>query len=185
MIDLNATNEWQHRDPSTGLVFPWYTKSFLDELVTWDLKEKTVFEFGCGASTLWWSAKMPVVYGAESDFGYHQAVIEALEAKGQNDWYIVHDPEFDNPFSMFPDDYKPEFEIIVVDCEPIQLRDKCIAIALNHLKPGSRLIIDNWGQPSVGWLPSEETKALLAPYPCKVYPQEGHPDWKTLLVTVP
>jgi predicted O-methyltransferase YrrM len=86
---------------------------------------------------------------------------------------------------MFPDDYKPEFEIVVVDCEPIQLRDKCIAIALNHLKPGGRLIIDNWMQPSVGWLPSEETKALLAPYPVKVYPQAGHQDWTTAVFTKP
>lgn len=183
MIDLNHCNEWQHRDPSTGLVYPWYTKSFLDELLTWDLKDKAVFEFGCGASTLWWSSKIPVVYGAETDCGYCLAVNKALKERGKNDWYIVHDPEFNNPFSMFPDDYHPEFEIIVVDCEPVELRDKCIAIALKHILPGGRLIIDNWDQPSV-WVPSEETRAMLAKYPVKIYRQTGHPDWQTAVFNI-
>ena len=70
MIDLNATNEWQHRDPETGLVLPWYTKSFLDELATWDLKDKSVLEIGGGASTLWWCRKANSVYLVEDNQEY-------------------------------------------------------------------------------------------------------------------
>lgn len=179
MIDLNATNEWQHRDPETGLVFPWYTKSFLDELVTWDLADKVVFEYGAGASTLWWLKKCQAVYGAESNKEWFMKVVNATKGAGcitllqEKDKYIAGAKQFVRLY-----------DIIVIDGEPIEWRDDCVPYALAYLKPGGRLIIDNWLQPSVSWMPSEETQKLLSQYPSIAYPQDGHPDWKTLVVTV-
>lgn len=180
MIDLTTTNEWQHRCPETGLVLPWYTKSFLDELVTWDLKDKVVFEYGCGASTLWWAAKCHAVYAIENNNDWANAVLEKLPNNAVVATHVdgTYTPEI---IKHFHDGF---FDIIVVDNEPVELRDGCIVEALKHLNPGGRLIIDNWDQPSV-WVPSAETRALLAPYPCKVYKQEGHPDWQTAVFTKP
>lgn len=187
MIDLTTPNEWQYRDESLGgILFPWYTKSFLDELVTWDLSDKVVFEYGAGASTLWWARKCRKIYSVESNAEYYHAVHQALvnEPTSYPDSLCLHWlPEAKHYIDFIKDWGK--YDIVIIDGEPIAWRDDCVKPALDCLKPGSRLIIDNWDQPSVGWLPSEETKALLAPYPCKVYPQIGHPDWKTLLVTVP
>lgn len=180
MIDLNATNEWQHRDPATGLVFPWYTKSFLDELATWDLKDKVVLEIGVGASSLWWHQKCKQLFGCDNNPEYVFALNDIVN---QGAW--IHVLCERKHFVQFIKDYGPECDIIIIDGEPIAWRDDYVKPALDCLKPGGKLIIDNWMQESVGWLPSEETQRLLAPYPCKVYPQEGHPDWKTLLVTVP
>jgi predicted O-methyltransferase YrrM len=180
MIDLNSINEWQHRCPDTGLVLPWYTKSFLDDLVTWDLKDKVVFEYGCGASTLWWAAKCRAVYAIENNLEWANTVRENLS---NNATVAIH----------MGGDYSPDiishfhsgfFDIIVVDNEPVELRDACVIEAVRHLNRGGRLILDNWCQPSV-WMPSQETQDLVLRMPHRAYKQEGHPDWKTLVVTKP
>lgn len=168
MIDLNAMNEWQHRCSETGLVLPWYTKSFLDELVTWDLKDKVVLEIGGGASTLWWCRKANSVYLVEDNQEY---------------WDELFSKGIPNLYSGKINPHGP-FDIVIVDGEPIEQRDYCIKAAIGCLKPGGKLIVDNWLQPSVGWLPSEEAQQLLSQYPVKVYPQEGHPDWKTAVFTI-
>lgn len=179
MIDLNHCNEWQHRDPTTGLVFPWYTKSFLDELVTWDLKDKVVLEIGMGASTLWWHRKCKKVYGCDTDAQYVQAVSRLNAERGWLHWLTTTAQTV-----QFIKDYGAECDIIIIDGEPIDWRDDCVKPALDCLKPSGKLIIDNWLQPSVGWMPSEETQQLLSKYPVKIYPQEGHPDWKTAVFEI-
>jgi predicted O-methyltransferase YrrM len=182
MIDLNHCNEWQHRD-ETGMILPWYTKSFLDELVTWELSDKHIFEFGCGASTLWFATKRPVVYGVENNREYREAVLKELGRRSHEiDFYIGHDLE--RPFQMFGSNFHPSWDIIIVDCEPVEYRDKCIEKAVSHLNVGGKLIVDNWDQPSV-WVPSNQTRRLLADWPVKIYRQEGHPDWQTALFTKP
>lgn len=178
MIDLSTPNEWQHKDESLGgILLPWYTKSFLDELVTWDLSDKTVFEYGAGASTLWWAKKCKNVYAVESSETYLEAVRANVDEMGI---YYAGTKETYLKFITKP---ALQFDIVVIDGEPIAWRDDCVKPALECLKPGGKLIIDNWEQPSVGWVPSEETKALLAPYPCEIYKQEGHPDWATAVFT--
>lgn len=179
MIDLNATNEWQHRDPTTGLVFPWYTKSFLDELVTWDIKDKVVFEYGAGASTLWWNKKAKHVFTVESNEQYFEALIKHIGHQSVM-MYAPTRADYINYSTVHP----CKWDIVIVDGEPIAWRDDCVKAAIPHMKPGGRLIIDNWLQPSVGWMPSEETQQLLSQYPVQVYPQEGHPDWKTAVWTI-
>lgn len=170
MIDLNHQNEWQHRDES-GMILPWYTKSFLNELVTWDLSWERVFEFGCGASTKWWRSKAYKTCGAESNREYADT---------------LGIPHADNKESFIQNGrvWGQVFDIVVVDCDPVEWRDECIMAAVSMLTTGGRLIIDNWDQKSV-WVPSDETRKLLADWPVKIYPQEGHPDWKTALFTKP
>ena len=175
MIDLNHCNEWQHRCSETGLVLPWYTKPFLDELVTWDLKDKVVLEIGMGASTLWWQRKVEYLTAFETNVDWYNAVIMKMESK-PGDEYLV------DTVATIENILMEKYDIAIIDIDPVEMRDGCIALALNHLVPSGRLIIDNWDQKSV-WVPSDETRALLAPYPCKIYKQEGHPDWQTAVFT--
>lgn len=174
MIDLNTTNEWQHRCPETGLVLPWYTKSFLDELVTWDLKDKVVFEYGCGASTLWWAANARLVYAVESDPDWHAAVTETYP----NNCVVARPLDLKDYVGSIKHMHDGFFDIIVID--GIR-RDECVPIALRSLNPKGVLIFDNWMQPSVE-VQREETQRLLLALPHKIYKQTGHPDWQTLVV---
>jgi predicted O-methyltransferase YrrM len=177
MIDLNVTNEWQHRCPETGLVLPWYTKSFLDELATWDLKDKTVLEIGLGASSLWWYRKCKQLYGCDNNPEYIFA-LKDIVSKGA--WlHVLYEREH---FVQFIKDYG-HVDIIIIDGDPIEWRDACVQPALDRLRPGGKLIIDNWMQPSVGWIPAEETQLIVTALPHVIYSQEGHPDWKTLVAT--
>lgn len=178
MIDLSTPNEWQYIDPANGLVFPWYTKPFLDELVTWDLSDKVVFEYGCGASTLWWAKKCKKLYGAENNREYFLKVAEYVWPKVN----ISHEADM-NSFVCSPLQWMPIFDIIIIDGSPDEWRDDCVKPAIECLKPGGKLIIDNWEQPSV-WMPSTETKELLKNYPCKIYKQPNHPDWQTAVFTI-
>lgn len=177
MIDLNSTNEWQHRDHATGLIFPWYVKSFLDELATWDLKDKIVVEFGMGASTLWWQKKVAYLTAFDTNTEWYNAVIMRMDSKLGDEHLVNNIQDIENTLIEM-------YDIAIIDIDPVSLRDDCISLALNSLKPGGKLIIDNWDQPSV-WVPSEATRGLLRPYPCEIYKQEGHPDWQTAVFTKP
>lgn len=178
-MDLTTPNEWQHRDESLGgILFPWYTKSFLDELVTWDLKDKVVFEYGAGASTLWWDKKAKRVFAVESNMQYLEAVRAKVDEMGI---YYACTKETYLKFISKPG---IQFDIVVVDGEPVEWRDECVERALKYLKPGGKLIIDNWLQPSV-WMANEEMQQLLSQYPVKVYRQGNHIDWQTAVFTNP
>jgi predicted O-methyltransferase YrrM len=169
MIDLSTPNEWQHIDPETGLLFPWYVKSFLDELATWDLKGKIVFEYGCGASTLWWRKKAKSVYSMDENKEYAEAVTGVHLAANPVDYvnWIYETPS--------PD-------IVVIDGE--RLREECVQPALACLRQGGKLIYDNWMQPSVE-VQSEETQKILLSLPHFIYKQYGHPDWQTAVFIKP
>lgn len=168
MVDLSTPNEWQHICPDTGLVMPWYTKPALDEIVTWDLKDKVVFEYGCGASTLWWRKRAKAVYSVDEDRAYSE-VTGAYLAKNPVD-FLHYIYEF------------PPLDIVIIDGE--RLRQESVEHALKCLKPGGVLIYDNWMQPSVE-LQSEETQRVLLSLPHKIYKQENHPDWQTLIAWKP
>lgn len=176
MIDLSLCNEWQNRDSQSGLVFPWYTKSFLDELVTWDLKDKIVFEYGCGASSLWWASRCKKLYGVENNKEYFETVVSHIGDKA----CLAHETE-ENPYINSIRQWGVLFDIIVVDGG---WRDESIPTVLEHLKPGGKIIYDNWMQPSV-CCQTEEVQELLLSFPHAIYKQEGHPDWQTAVFTKP
>lgn len=183
MIDLSTPNEWQHKDESLdGILFPWYTKPFLDELVTWDLKESEVFEFGCGASTIWWARKAKRVRGIENNIGFLEVVNNELYKFNGIPSFINYDTDADS-YSKAIYFWKELFDIVIIDGDPVEWRDACVKPAIECLKPGGKLIIDNWLQPSV-WMASEETRQLLSPYPCTIYKQDGHHDWQTSVFTI-
>lgn len=181
MIDLSVPNEWQHICPDTGLVMPWYTKPALDEIVTWDMKDKVVFEYGCGASSLWWAAKCKKVCGVDWHMDYCKAVWSRIEKVWRDvaPVFIGHadnEQEYINRIRQYE-----LFDIIIIDGS---FRDACVPVALECLKPGGKLIFDNWMQPEVE-MQTEETQAIVLALPHQVYKQPGHPHWQTLIATKP
>lgn len=164
IYDLSIPNEWQHTCAETGLVFPWYVKSFLDELATWDMKGKTVLEIGGGSSTLWWNKKAKKVLTSESDPEY---IEELLKHGCEVQIFNIHALK----------NCGKDYDIVIID--GIE-RDECVVPALDCLKPGGILIIDNWNQPSV-WIANQENQTILLALEHKVWKQEGHDDWQTAI----
>lgn len=164
MIDLSHKNEWQFIDPETGLIFPWYVKSFLDELATWNLEEKKVLEIGGGSSTLWWNKKANKVLTLESNEEY---ILELLKHGCDVQFFNIHALK----------NCSKDFDIVIIDGID---RDECVVPALDCLKAGGILIFDNWMQPSVE-LQTEETQRILTALEHKIFKQDGHEDWQTAI----
>ncbi len=185
MIDLQKANEWQKRDEETGLLFPWLVESFLEELKTWDLKNKKVYEIGLGASTVWWSRECMELYGVDNNKEYFQSLCDFFDKNGDGSLMrmIIGVREKKEDYIGYITVGFDLYDIIIVDGDPVEWRDDCIKAALNCINKGGKLIVDNWLQPSV-WMASEETQALLRDYPSKIYKQESHPDWQTAVFDI-
>lgn len=173
MIDLQEMYEWRWKDESNGLVLPYYTRPCLDWLQSIDLKDKTVFEYGLGASTIWYADKCKRVYGVEHNFDWFLAVTKETVP---NKFCALADIPFQYMKSIAS--WGEVFDIIVVDG---LYRDECILISLSFLKKGGYLIVDNWNQPSADYIPSDRVQSILSLEfnHSDIYNQPGHEDWKT------
>ena len=163
-------NVHQKLDDSIGVVFPYYTWPFLDVLKTWDVSTWNVFEYGAGYSTSWWRCKAKSVTSVDN----------------QIDWakrFRAHHETDRECYITSPNGN--QYDCIVVDGEPVEWRDSCTRYALQSLKPGGTLIIDNYHQASVDLEHWPETDMLLSGIPAHVYQQPGHKDWKTAYWVIP
>lgn len=173
MIDLQEMYEWRWKDESNGLILPYYTRPCLDWLQSIDLKDKTVFEYGLGASTIWYADKCKHLYGTEHDTGWFFAVANEI---GKVASICLDDTE--DRYIKSIEQWNKKFDIIVVDG---LYRDECILISLSFLKKGGYLIVDNWNQPSADYIPSDRVQSILSLEfnHSDIYNQPGHEDWKT------
>jgi hypothetical protein len=165
-------NQHQRLDATIGVVYPWYTWTCLDVLSTWDVSHWDVFEYGAGYSTSWWRCKAASVTGVDNNPSWASRF--RVICHTEKDAY-VHAPL----------ETGRRYDCIVIDGEPVEWRDECTEIALQCLKPGGKLIIDNWKQSSVDLADWPQTEKLLQSIPCNVYYQPGHRDWKTAVWTIP
>lgn len=163
-------DEWRFLDPETGLIFPYYTKSFLNILATWDLKHKAVFEYGCGTGSFWWHSKCNY-FGIESNIEW----FDKLKQSEPSLQIIYCNPDWHRLYPLYINKIAKYFDIIIID--GIE-RDKCVIPAIRHLKKRGILIINNWDQPSVDETIGAHRDMLLSKEHY-IYNQEGHPDWKT------
>lgn len=159
-----------------GCILPWYTSPCLEWMVSLDLKEKVIFEYGIGDSSLWYERQGAYNFGIESN----------------EDWwmYVVSKSAHKNPYTftkskerylLGENDHRILFDLIIIDG---LYRDECTEYALKVLKPSGYLIIDNWKQPSV-----EEhwplTEKLIEGMPITIYKEPEHYDWVTAVVQKP
>lgn len=166
--------EWQIRD-SNGMILPWWTHPFLDELKKWDLSDKALLEFGAGKGTAWLRHRSKWVDSIESDLAWY------AKAQYQCDKYSLRNGAIyaaqlpdgvqerkSEYFSLIPEG--KQYDIISVDGI---WRYECLQWAIDHFKGRAGIIIaDNWQQDFV-WI-SEAAEALMAPYPIHRYFQPGH-----------
>ncbi len=177
-------NEWQFLDKD-GIVFPWYSKPFLDVLVTWNIADWDVFEWGGGYSTLWWASHCKSVVTIDSHVQWMASLEETINglqltnvnlkfrALGQKPHIGNGGEQTDYVLAIDEDDKL--YDCIIIDGE---YRNTCAFRALAHLKPNGIIILDNANQASVG-LDSQITFELLKGYEHYSFLQPGHRDWRT------
>jgi len=169
MSRLVEQDGWQSFDSQSNLSFPWYTRPFLKELITWDIKNWKVFEYGAGNSSIWWRRHARLVHSIDSN----------------KNWATESDAHFENdktafltyPLSLIDNE---RFDCIIIDGEPVEWRDECAQYALQCIKDGGIIIADNYNQATVAGLGSwPKTDEILKTYEKQVFKEPEHTDWST------
>lgn len=121
-----------------GDAIPWYTYPsiyFLEQRVGNDL---SVFEYGSGQSTIWFSKRVKKVVSLEHDLDFHEFLKPKLRKLENVE--LIYEPLENDKYSNKILDYKGAFDIVVIDGRE---RVKCSKNALNSLKPEGVVIWDN------------------------------------------
>lgn len=133
-----------------GQPLPWYTYPAIEYIRQLDFHDSVVFEYGSGFSTLFWAARARHVVSVEDE----------------EEWYGQLRPQLPSNCELFLETdlaryvdvihrYPDGFDVIVVDGPARgRTRLKCSRAAVEHLRPGGLIILDN-----SDWLP-ESAQAL-------------------------
>jgi hypothetical protein len=133
-----------------GAPLPWYTYPAIEYLRQLDFHDSVVFEYGSGFSTLFWASRARNVVSVEDEEGWHHLLRPQLPANCE-----LH---LETDLARYVDVIRTHhsgFDVIIVD-GPARghTRLKCCKAALEHLRPGGLIILDN-----SDWLP--ESAATL------------------------
>ena len=133
-----------------GRAVPWYTYPAIEYLRQLDFSGKTVFEYGSGNSTLFWGASAKHVVSAEEDERWYEALRSKLPANCE----LILETDLFRYVDVIRR-YPEGFDVIVVDgASRGRTRLKCSRVALECLRPGGLIILDN-----SDWLP-ESSRVL-------------------------
>ena len=173
----------QYRD-DTGTVMPWFTRPFLDVLQTWDISTWSIAEWGTGYSTLWFIRTCAQLTSIEHNPVWFDAVTAYLKEHqiAHSDYRLASalfkpGPERESQVDYINalDNSAKKYDCIIIDG---MHRNACAKKALDHIKQGGIIILDNADQQSIG-ISSQPTFQLLKKYKHYSYAQPGHVDWKT------
>lgn len=107
-------------------------------------RQRDVFEFGSGGSTLWMSRFVKRLVSVEDDKDWYEAVKLALEQKSDGRAEIRFYSEKRLPDSIKGSD---KWDVVFVDCRPQDSRRRAIILGAPYVKPGGWLIADDYNFP--------------------------------------
>lgn len=123
-----------------GMPIPWFTYAAIEYLENLDLSGKSVFEFGAGTSTMFWSRLGANVVAVEFDEAWVQH-LRSLRLPGAT---ILHGSGMESYVGALKRAGQ-RFDIIVIDG---RYRDRCADEAIAHLAERGMIVLDN-----ADWLP--------------------------------
>lgn len=162
-----ANLQWQYQDTDSGLIMPWYTLPALEWLKKQDTKKWYVFEYGCGYSSIWWKINCKFLYSIDHSEQWAKSVgaIHINEEEEYASWITSID--------------KIKYDCIIID--GIQ-REKCTVYAIDKLKSGGIIIIDNWDDEDFN---PTLVQDLIKHWPIQIFKQPNHRTWQTAILTKP
>jgi nitrite reductase/ring-hydroxylating ferredoxin subunit len=142
LVDYGWFRSFREQKPvdQSGNPLPWLSYpivSFLEKRVQ---PHFTVFEFGTGNSTLWWSKKVARVFSCEHDPGWYDTIKKT--APSNVTLMYIESPE--NDYAKSLENFSEKFEIIIVDGEQ---RVECAKHALPFLTSDGVIIFDDSDRP--------------------------------------
>ena len=134
-----------------GNPIPWVAYAALHFLEPRLTKDMSVFEYGCGYSTLWWAKRVRKVVSCEHDRAWY-GKISSLAPPNAEVIYLEH--EADGAYGRCAAEYGESFDIIVVDGVD---RANCGRRSVETLTRSGVMIWDDAEQPAFA-----EGQALLS-----------------------
>jgi hypothetical protein len=120
-----------------GNPLPWMTYPAIEFLGKRIRREMSVFEFGCGESTLWWASRVNEVVSVEHDKDWHGKI--ARRAPGNVSLFHI-ELAYGGAYSRKIMEYKERFDIVIIDGRD---RVHCAMNSLKALKPDGIIVWDN------------------------------------------
>ena len=117
-----------------GEPIPWITYPAIEFLKQLDLSDRTVFEYGCGGSTVFWSRIAKHVDSVEHDADFYHIVKPMLPPNCTLTLRVSPEEYVNAPAEQGP------YDIIVIDGHS---RVRCSEIAPQYLSKGGVIILDN------------------------------------------
>lgn len=117
---------------SAGSPVPWYSYAMLQWLDQLDLSGLDVFEYGSGNSTRWWAQRSRTVTSVEHDPDWYRRIAELLPDKVNY--------QLEKDAAAYVGACSGDFDLIIVDGV---YRYDCAVRAVDHLRPGGVIIVDN------------------------------------------
>jgi len=141
---VNRSIEKIYRTSNPDL--PWLTQQANLILATWLLPEDRGLEFGSGRSTIWFCQRAASLFSIEHNAAWHEIVSKKLQTLNLTniDYRLVqkHEmgiakPSYVETAAILKDE---SLDFVLVDGI---YRDDCAHLAIQKLRPGGLLIIDN------------------------------------------
>jgi predicted O-methyltransferase YrrM len=125
-----------------GNALPWMTYPAIEFLKKNLNSEHKIFEFGCGASTLFFAPRVKKVISLETNPIWFRIINEKLRQQNiQNvKIFLMNDGLENSAYENFPADLNEKFDLIVIDSLK---RHKCSLASIKALADGGRIILDD------------------------------------------
>ena len=129
-----------------GNAIPWYTYPAIEYIKQLNFKDKTVFEFGSGNSTLFWASRCKQIVAIDDDLLWYNKIKPQIPSNC--DYLILTEKE---SYIKAIHQYEHQFDVIIIDGSH---RYECAIEALKKLSPNGLIILDNadWRQKTAALL---------------------------------
>jgi len=136
-----------------GNPIPWITYPAIEYLNNLDLKSSTVFEYGSGFSTLYWSKRSKKIISVENDEKWFSLIAEKIKQLSNVSYHLAKREE---EYIQKIDEYNEPFDIYVIDGRH---RGKCARKVVEYVRKygGGMIIFDNsdWYPKTIEFLRNE------------------------------
>lgn len=119
-----------------GKPLPWYTYPAIEYLIQFDYRDKKVFEYGCGYSSLFWAERAEKVVSIEDNPKWFEKWRQEFQVPNLSIYWRDEGEIYEN--AIFEDDVL--YDVIVVDGKR---RAECAAAAVKKVAPGGMIILDD------------------------------------------
>jgi len=119
-----------------GNPIPWYTYPAIEYLSQFDYREKKVFEFGTGYSSMYWVARAQKVISVEDKKEWYNKFLLEFQTVNWQMRFCDEKDGYEN--TIFADGEK--YDVIIIDGKR---RDECAKTAVEALADGGIIILDD------------------------------------------